>query len=185
MEAGAAAVTVHGRTVKQRYEGPSDWSFLARVKRHVGDRTMLGSGDLFNAEDCVRMMEQTGVDGVTVARGCIGYPWIFEEVLALLAGRQLPEPPGVASQGETIKRHYDWAIEQHGEKTAYKIMRKFGIKYSEIHPAGPAVRDAFIRVQNAADWQAVLAEWYDPGRSWPAVRRRTGPGHLIAAGATL
>lgn len=184
-EAGIAAVTVHGRTVRQRYEGPSDWSFLARVKRYVGDRIVLGSGDLFAAEDCVRMMDQTGVDGVTVARGCIGYPWIFEEVRALMAGRPLPEPPGVPRQAETIRRHYQWAVEQYGEKVAYKVMRKFGIKYSEIHPAGQAVKDAFIRVKTADDWQTVMDEWYDSGREWPSVRRRVGPGHLIAAGATL
>jgi nifR3 family TIM-barrel protein len=185
IEAGIAAVTVHGRTVKQRYEGPSDWTFLARVKRHVGDRTVLGSGDLFAAEDCVRMMEQTGVDGLTVARGCIGYPWIFEEVRALLAGQPLPEPPGVASQGETIRRHYEWAVQQCGDKVAYKVMRKFGIKYSEMHPAGQAVKEAFIRVKTAEDWQSVMDEWYDPLREWPPVQRRVGPGHLIAAGATL
>jgi len=183
IEAGVPAVTVHGRTVKQRYQGPSDWSFLARVKRHVGNRVVLGSGDLFAAEDCVRMIEQTGVDGVTIARGCIGNPWIFEEVRALLAGKPLPEPPSVECQGRTIRRHYEWAVELYGEKIAPKIMRKWGIKYSELHPAGLAVRDAFIQAKSGQDWLAVLDEWYDPRREWPPVRRRTGPGHLIAAGA--
>ena len=69
IDLGIAAATVHGRTVRQRYVGPSDWSFLARVKRHVGKLTVLGSGDLFCAEDAVRMMGETGVDGVTLARG--------------------------------------------------------------------------------------------------------------------
>jgi len=184
-ELGAAAVTVHARTVQQRYEGPSDWSFLARVKRHVGDRIVLGSGDLFAAEDCIRMMNQTGVDGVTVARGCIGYPWLFEEIRALLAGKPWPEPPSVARQGETIRRHYAWAVELHGQKTACKVMRKFGIKYSESHPVGLAVRDAFIKVRTSQDWEAVMNQWYDPGREWPPARRRVGPGHLIAAGAEL
>ncbi|HSW46320.1 MAG TPA: tRNA-dihydrouridine synthase [Phycisphaerae bacterium] len=184
-EAAVAAVTVHGRTVRQRYQGPSDWSFLAKVKRHVGDRTILGSGDLFSAPDCVRMMEQTGVDGVTVARGCIGYPWIFEEVRDLLAGRPLPDPPSVAAQGRTIRRHYVWAQELYGDKIAHRIMRKFGIKYSELHPAGLVVRDAFISVKSGADWLAVLDQWYDPGHDWPPVQRRVGPGHLIAAGAEL
>ena len=182
---GVAAVTVHARTVQQGYEGPSDWSFLARVKRHVGDRIVLGSGDLFTAEDCIRMMNQTGVDGVTVARGCIGYPWLFEEIRALLAGKPWPEPPSVARQGETIRRHYAWAVELHGQKTACKVMRKFGIKYSESHPVGLAVRDAFIKVRTSQDWEAVMNQWYDPGREWPPVRHRVGPGHLIAAGAEL
>ncbi len=183
-EIGIDAVTVHSRTVRQRYVGPSSWSFLARVKKHVGDGVILGSGDLFSAEDCLRMMAETGVDGVTLARGCIGNPWIFRECRALLAGQPIPPAPTVAEQGRTIARHYEWAVEVHGERRAGRIMRKFGIKYSELHPMALAVRDAFIAVRSSRDWQAVLAEWYDPERPWPPAKRRTGPGHLIAAGAS-
>jgi nifR3 family TIM-barrel protein len=74
---GAAAITVHGRTVKQKYVGPSNWEFLAAVKRHAGEKIVIGSGDLFSAVACVAMLDQTGVDGVSVARGAIGNPWIF------------------------------------------------------------------------------------------------------------
>ena len=74
---GAVAVTVHGRTVRQRYEGTSSREFLAEVKRHAGNRTVLGSGDLFTARDCLDLLSVTGVDGVAVARGAIGNPWIF------------------------------------------------------------------------------------------------------------
>lgn len=182
-EMGVDAVTVHPRTVKQRYVGRSEWSFLTRVKRHVGGKTVLGSGDLFAAEDCVRMMEQTGVDGVTIARGCIGNPWIFAEVRALLAGEPLPVPPTVAEQGITIRRHYDWAVESYGRLVAGRIMRKFGIKYSELHPNGLEVRNAFIAAAKPDDWQGVLDRWYDPTRDWPPGLRRTDPGHLVAAGA--
>lgn len=182
-ELGLAAVTVHGRTVEQRYVGPSNWDFLARVKRYAADRTVLGSGDLFAAEDVVRMLEHTGVDGVTIARGCIGNPWIFGECRALLAGRSLPEPPSVAAQGRAIADHYRLAAAVHGEAIAPRIMRKFGIKYSELHPHGLEVRDAFIRCRNADDWHAALARWYDPALDWPPAVRKTGPGELIAAGA--
>ncbi len=182
-EAGLAAITVHGRTVEQKYVGPSRWEFLARVKRIAGDRTILGSGDLFTPEDIVRMFEQTGVDGVTVARGCIGNPWIFAETRALMAGRPLPEPPAVAEQGRVIRRHFDLSLAHHGEKLAPRLMRKFGIKYSELHPLGQQVRDAFIRARNCDGWLAVLDEWYDPTRDWPPGLRKTGPGHLVAAGA--
>jgi nifR3 family TIM-barrel protein len=184
-EIGINGVTVHGRTVEQRYVGPSRWAFLARVKKHVGTRIVLGSGDLFTAEDCARMMEETGVDGVTVARGCIGNPWIFQECRALLAGRPLPAPPTVAEQGETIAKHFAWAAEVHGGERAGRIMRKFGIKYSEMHPCGLQVRDAFIRAQTTDDWRAVLTEWYAPDREWPRTTRKQGPGDLIAAGAAL
>lgn len=182
-DAGLAAVTVHGRSVRQRYVGPSDWDFLARVKRVAGDRTVLGSGDVFTASDVLRMMEHTGVDGVSVARGCIGNPWIFREARALLGRRPWPEPPGVVEQGRVIRRHFELACAHYGPPHAARTMRKFGIKYSELHPCATDVRDAFIRCRDEADWRHVLDVWYDAERAWPAVVRKTGPGALVAAGA--
>jgi nifR3 family TIM-barrel protein len=182
---GVAAVTVHGRTVKQRYVGPSRWDFLKKVKERIGDRTILGSGDLFSAEACVRMIRETGVDGVTIARGSIGNPWIFEECRALWEGRELPSPPSIARQREAISLHHEEAILVYGAELAGKILRKFGIKYSEHHPHALQVRDAFIRVKSPEGFQAVLDEWYDPDRDWPAVKRRDSHGDLVAAGATL
>ncbi len=186
-EAGLAAITVHGRTVEQRYIGPSRWEFLTRVKRHAGAETVLGSGDLFTAADVVRMLEQTGVDGVTVARGCIGNPWIFVECRAVLdtPPRPLPSPPTVAEQGRLIREHYDLSERLHGEKLAPRLMRKFGIKYAELHPFGGEVREAFIRCRNGAEWHGVLATWYDAARDWPAPVTKCGPGALVAAGASL
>ena len=181
---GVAAITVHGRSVKQKYVGPSDWSFVARVKKHAGEKTVLGSGDLFSAADIVRMMEQTGVDGVTVARGCIGNPWIYREAHAVISGQPLPAPPSVAEQGCVIREHFELSARLHGEKLAARLMRKFGIKYAELHPSFIDVRNAFARTRDAASWQAVLDEWYDPDRDWPPGKRKTGPGDLVAAGAT-
>src|SRR5262245_47923716 len=83
---GIAAVTVHGRTVLQRYIGPSRWEFLRELKAYAGNRVVLGSGDLFTAQSCLDMIRFTGVDGVTVARGAIGNPWIFQQARALAAG---------------------------------------------------------------------------------------------------
>jgi tRNA-dihydrouridine synthase len=90
----------------------------------------------------------------------------------------------VAEQGETIRRHHAWSIEVHGERLGTRLMRKFGIKYSEMHPAGTEVRDAFIRVKHTRDLEAVLAEWYAPDKPWPTTRRKSGPGDLVAAGAS-
>ena len=184
-ELGLAAITVHGRTVRQRYIGRANWDFLARVKRHASDRTILGSGDLYTANDVQRMLEHTGFDGVTVARGCIGNPWIFRDCRALLSGQPLPAPPSVAEQRAVIAEHYRLCAELRSAELAPRIMRKFGIKYSELHPHPKDARMAFVAVKTAADWQRVLDVWYDPGRVWPPGRRKTGPGLLVAAGATL
>jgi nifR3 family TIM-barrel protein len=164
---GVAAITVHGRTVKQRYAGPSRWDFLAEVKRHAGSRTVLGSGDLFSASDVLAMLRQTCVDGASVARGAIGNPWIFRETRALLAGLPLPNPPTVLEQRDVIYEHFRVAMDLHGAEHGSRIMRKFGIKYSKLHPDSDAVRDAFIAVSDESDWQSVLDQWYSadgPGR---------------------
>lgn len=165
--AGIAAVTVHGRTVEQRYIGPSRWAFLAEVKRHLGARTMLGSGDLFSAADCLRMIEETGVDGVTIARGCIGNPWIFQQCEALAAGRPLPPPPTLYEQREVMLEHYRLAEQIYGPERTGALMRKFGIKYSACHPRHAELREAFGKVKSFTDWQSVLACYYSedlPGR---------------------
>lgn len=183
-ELGVCAVTVHGRTVMQRYVGPSRWPFLSEVKRHAGDRTILGSGDLFSAEACMRMIQETGVDGVTIARGCIGNPWIFNECRALWDGGTLPPPPSIEQQGEAISVHWAEIVRCYGEAHGAKIIRKFGIKYSEHHPLARCVRDAFVSAKTADDIDRIIDEWYDADTAWPPVQRREGHGDLIAAGAT-
>ncbi len=158
---GVAAITVHGRTVEQRYVGPSRWSFLREVKQHVGhERIILGSGDLFSAQDCLRMMQETGIDGVTVARGCIGNPWIFEQSRAIFHGRPLPSPPSLHRQRAVILEHFQLAEQLYGLDRAGVPMRKFGIKYSALHPRGLEVREGFARVKNLSEWTAVLDRWY-------------------------
>jgi len=168
---GVAAITVHGRTVKQRYVGPSRWDFLAEVKRHVGpERTIFGSGDLFSAADCLRMINETGVDGVTIARGAIGNPWIFEQADALWRGRPLPPPPSLGEQAEVIREHFRLCQATYGEKRSMIMMRKFCIKYSASHPDHQSVRDALVKVACPEDVERVLRDHYRgdlPGRYVP------------------
>jgi nifR3 family TIM-barrel protein len=167
---GVAAATVHGRTVMQRYVGPSRWEFLTDVKRHAGSRTVLGSGDLFTPHACLDMIRTTGVDGVTVARGCIGNPWIFQQCRALAEGKPLPPPPTVFEQREIIREHYRLAETIYGSNHFGRQMRKFGIKYSRLHPHSLDVRNAFIAVSRNDQLQQVLDRWYSedlPGRYPP------------------
>ena len=161
---GVAAVTVHGRTVQQRYIGPSKWEFLRQLKHDFPALTMLGSGDLFSAEDCLAMLEQTGVDGVAIARGAIGNPWIFQQVRALLQGQAPVGPPGQGEQREVLAEHFGMAREIYGDQRAPVVMRKFGIKYSALHPQHPELRLAFTRVRTVDDWQQVLETWYHDDR---------------------
>ncbi|MGI9427537.1 MAG: tRNA dihydrouridine synthase [Bythopirellula sp.] len=159
-ERGVAAITVHGRTVTQRYDGPSRWDFLRDLKRHAGERVLLGSGDLFDAQACLDMIHYTGVDGVTVARGAIGNPWIFAQARALAAGMPLPDPPTLFQQRDVIAEHYALAEELYGAEKCVPTMRKFGIKYSQLHPQHEQVRAAFCAVKQPGAWRDVLRDWY-------------------------
>jgi tRNA-dihydrouridine synthase len=157
---GVASVTVHGRTVRQRYEGRSSWEFVAEVKARSPTAKILGSGDLLTAGDCLAMFEKTGVDGITVARGAIGDPWIFRDVRALAAGRPLPPPPSVAEQLDVIRQHHRLAELAYGPKRAAFVMRNYGIKYSRMHPQAEQVRNAFAAIRQPDRWQDVLRDWY-------------------------
>ena len=161
-DAGVAALCVHGRTVVQRYSGQADWEFLARVKRRFPDRTILGSGDVVDPPAAVAMLRQTGVDGATFARSAIGNPWVFRQMLDHLAGRPM-HTPDLAEQRELIGRHFDRARELYGPIRAARIMRKFGIKYSRLHPSPAKVRAAFVAVRRPADWHGVLDNFYVAG----------------------
>lgn len=168
---GVSSITVHGRTVKQRYLGPSNRDFLARVKRHAGHRTILGSGDVFAPEDVPAMMESTGVDGVWIARGAIGNPFIFREVRALLEGRPMPPPPTVGEQREAIGEHLRLTAGVYGPDRAGVIMRKVCIRYADLHPSGEEVRRSFILARTSRDVEEALHRWYDPATGWPPASR--------------
>jgi nifR3 family TIM-barrel protein len=162
---GICGVTVHGRTVRQRYEGTSDWKFLREVKQHLlannrPDIAVIGSGDLFTAEICVQRLRESGINGLALARGVIGNPWLFREVSVLLHGKQKPEPPNFSEQREVLTEHFRLSSELYGEQRAATTMRAFGVKYSLRHPHCDQVRQDFVRVKTAADWHNVLEKWY-------------------------
>ena len=105
------------------------------------------------------MIEQTGVDGVTAARGAIGNPWIFQQARDLAAGRPM-RIPTLQEQREVLAEHYRLAEEVYGPKRCSRLMRKFGIRYAKLHPQKDAVRSDFIAVKSGQEWQRVLEQWY-------------------------
>lgn len=169
-EMGYAWATVHARTVEQKYIGPSRWDLLRDIVRRHPGALIFGSGDVWDAPDIFRMLEYTGVKAVAVARGCIGNPWIFEQCRALAAGLPLPAPPTVFAQREIIREHYRLSEGIYGSNHFGRQMRKFGIKYSRLHPQALEVRNAFIAVSDTHQLQQVLDKYYSedkPGRYPP------------------
>ncbi len=168
-ERGVAAVTLHGRTVEQKYVGPSRWSFLKEARASFPDRTLLGSGDLFTAEDCVRMLAETGVNGVSIARGAIGNPWIFASVNALLNGEPHPAPPRLGEQRDVLHEHLRLAREVYGDPACVPRLRKHLVKYARLHPDHAEVRNAFAKANSVSDIEQLLTVWYSNDRegTWP------------------
>ena len=158
-ERGAAAITVHGRTVEQKYVGPSNWDFLREVKQHAGSRTIIGSGDLFTAQACLDMLAYTGVDGVSAARGAIGNPWIFQQAQALALGQPFPEPD-LAEQRRVMEMQCDLCTQNTDASAAHSTMRMFGIKFARLHPQHAEVRNAFAKSHALGEWRGVLDRWY-------------------------
>lgn len=156
---GIVAVAVHGRSVVQRYEGHACWDFLARVKRHVGERVLLGSGDLFTAEDVIAMLTSTGVDGVTLARGAIGNAFLFEQCEAVARGEE-PERPSLSRQACAIRMHYDEARAFYPGTRSIQKTRRHAIQYAALHPEPVACRDAWVGFKSHDDFERVMAAMY-------------------------
>jgi tRNA-dihydrouridine synthase B len=158
-ELGCAWATVHCRTVEQKYKGPGRWSFLTDLVQRYPDRPIFGSGDIWTVNDIFAMLEHTGVHAVSVARGCIGNPWIFQQARDLMAGRP-PVAPSIPQQRAALLEHFKFAVALHGEIGASRMMRKFGIKFSAHHGAPDTVRKRFIEVKSITEWERVLEEHY-------------------------
>jgi nifR3 family TIM-barrel protein len=178
IDLGYAGVTVHARTVRQKYQGPSHWPFLADLTARYRQALqrgffICGSGDIEHAQDIFDMIERTGVSGVSVARGAIGNPWLFEQARQIMAGLA-PTEPTIAQQRAVLDEHFRLCINLHGEKLAGRLMRKFGIRFARHHPDPQRVAKAFIDVQSLADWRAVLDEHYQC-EPMPRPALRTGP----------
>lgn len=157
-EAGACLVTLHGRTRSQGYGGRADWEKIARLKEALSI-PVVGNGDLFSAEDAVRMLRETGCDGVMVARGAIGNPFIFEGIRALLNGGEPPEPPSPYRRIETALMQLERAIEIKGERTAVKEMKKQLCAYTRGIPGSAGFRNRLVHSESAADYRVYFTEF--------------------------
>lgn len=163
---GAAAVALHARTAAQRYSGTADWNEIARLKEHVTDVPVLGNGDIFDADDAAKMMEQTGCDGVVVGRGCLGRPWLFAELSAALNGREIPTPPTLGEVAAIMRRHARLLADHHGEDKGMREIRKHIAWYMRGFPAGSDLRNGLARVSSLAELDDLLGR-LDPDVPFP------------------
>jgi tRNA-dihydrouridine synthase B len=158
-EAGAGAIAVHGRTREQHYSGSADWEKIAEVKEKVSI-PVIGSGDVFSAEDACRMLSETGCDMVMIARGALGNPWIFEEAAALYEGRPAILLPSYEEKGALIAKHLGLVIREKGEKRAVLEMRKHLGWYIKGLPGAAEMRRRVNTVTTGDEMRSLIGEYF-------------------------
>ncbi len=157
-DAGGAAVAVHGRTREQYYSGKADWDVIRRVKEEVSI-PVIGNGDIFTPQDAKRMLEETGCDGVMLARGVRGNPWLFTQTKAYLKdGTLLPKPP-ISQVIETILRHGEMQVAYKGEYLGMREMRKHVAWYTTGYPQSAKLRNQINAIENLTDLQVLLEDY--------------------------
>jgi tRNA-dihydrouridine synthase B len=155
--AGVAAVAVHGRTRTQFYAGHADWDIIRRVKEAVSI-PVWGNGDIFTWQDGLRMFDETGCDGVMIARGANGNPWIFTQLRAALAGRPVPDV-SLAERLAMIREHARALVAFKGEYVAVREMRSHASAYLKGLPRAASYRGKINSVNTLAELEAVVEEY--------------------------
>jgi nifR3 family TIM-barrel protein len=173
---GAAAIALHARTVEQLYSGEADWSRIAELKAHVTSIPVLGNGDIWEAADALRMIDETGCDGVVVGRGCLGRPWLFRDLAAAFAGRPLPAPPALGEVVDLMRHHAELLVDLLGEDQGCRDFRKHVGWYLAGFPIGGARRKVMAMVSSLAELDRHLDE-LDGSIPFPEEARRTKRGH--------
>jgi nifR3 family TIM-barrel protein len=164
---GAAAVALHARTAAQAYSGTADWSAIRRLKETVTEVPVLGNGDIWSAEDALRLVDETGCDGVVVGRGCLGRPWLFADLAAGFAGSRVRLRPGLREVADTMHRHAAYLVEFYGdENRGCRDIRKHIAWYLKGFPAGGEVRSRLALVDSLAALDRLL-DGLDLDAPWP------------------
>ncbi len=155
---GAAAVTIHGRTREEYYSGHADWNIIRQVKEAV-HIPVIGSGDIWNAQDAKRMLDETGCDAVMVARGARGNPWIFSEINEYLEAGVIPPRPSRDEIREMVLRHLEMMIDFAGEWSAVRQMRKHAGFYCTGLENATHLRREINRAESADEFKRILTTW--------------------------
>jgi tRNA-dihydrouridine synthase B len=158
--AGAAALTVHGRTAEDFFRGSADWDRISEIKQHLNRMPLIGNGDLKTAEEVAFAYQHYQVDGVMIARAAMGKPWLFAQAAAAMEGRAIPPDPPIEEQRRIMLCHYDLVVERFGVHRGTMLMRKFACCYAQNKPGARHFRAHISKVENQDEFYAVVDQYF-------------------------
>jgi nifR3 family TIM-barrel protein len=164
-DAGVAAISLHARTANEHYSGQADWSAIATLKETITDIPVLGNGDIWSAADALRMVDETGCDGVVVGRGCLGRPWLFGDLAAAFRGEDVRAMPSLGDVATAFRRHTELLVEFFGsEDPGCRDARKHVSWYFKGYPIGGDVRSALSMASSLQEIDDLLGQldWSAP-----------------------
>lgn len=156
-EEGMSAIALHARTAEQHYAGEARWDAIARLKREVPSIPVLGNGDIWEASDALRMIEETGCDGVVVGRGALGRPWLFRDLVDAFEGREVLPAPALGFVLDVMCRHADALCAHMGHDSGIRNFRKHAAWYLTGYPVGSDARRSFAMVSSLEELNALCA----------------------------
>lgn len=156
-ECGCAAVTLHARTAAQYYDGDARWDAIGELKSRLSI-PVIGNGDVWEAADALRMMRETGCDGVAIGRGCLGRPWLFQDLVRMFAGERPPRPPCFGEVADLMREHLGLLIDAVGEVRALPSFRRQATWYTKGFRGGTRIREALVAAATRSEFEQVLAE---------------------------
>jgi nifR3 family TIM-barrel protein len=173
-EEGVVAVALHARTAAQLYDGQARWEAIAELKSRL-TIPVLGNGDIWEAEDALRMMRQTGCDGVVVGRGCLGRPWLFRDLMDVMSGREPQNPPCLGEIAGIMREHAELLSAWLGETTALRSFRRHSTWYTKGFRGSAAIRQRAMTLGSLAELDALLAT-LEPNEPFPPSAMRVTRG---------
>jgi tRNA-dihydrouridine synthase B len=185
--AGAAALTVHGRTAEDFFKGSADWDRISEIKQHLQRMPIIGNGDLQTAEQVAHAYQHYNVDGVMIARASLGKPWLFAQAAAALEGRPIPPDPDIDAQRAIMLHHFDLVVERFGVQRGTMLMRKFACCYAQNKPGARHFRAHISHVETQEQFYEVVDRYFPKQSDLDAIEnaRSASPRRaLTSANAT-
>jgi tRNA-dihydrouridine synthase B len=161
--AGAAALTVHGRTAADMFRGEAEWERISEIKPHLARIPLIGNGDLNSAEKVVDAFRRYAVDGVMIARASLAKPWLFQQARAALRGEPIPPDPTAEEERELLLHHYELICQRFGEEKGTVLMRKYACCYAQGRAGAREFRSQVVKVSTPAEFRQIVERQFPVG----------------------